>query len=241
MHKRHHTYTNNIDKDPELTSYFTREELENPGFRNIPFSRVDYFYQFIDVYHIFTRRAGRILNSAMGIAVDYSGTGWSLRDWSYKEESGIMRTLQMTALSMLTCYAAMFYIFGQTKEGLQGMLFWWIAPVLCGHPVVNYFRNLEHADCEVSKEPNCLLNTRSVRSNIVVRTLLWDTNYHAEHHAYPMVPFFNLHKINKLMYPHVVHNEKDHFTTQNWEAIKAGGWIDQQAAALVKTHNAKNE
>jgi len=39
MHKQHHTFTNNIDRDPELTSYFSREQLENPGFRNLPFGR----------------------------------------------------------------------------------------------------------------------------------------------------------------------------------------------------------
>jgi fatty acid desaturase len=244
MHKQHHTYTNNIDKDPELTSYFTREQLVNPGFRNVPFSRVAYFRQFFDVFDTFKCRAGRILNSAVGIAVDYSGTGWSLKEWSYNKESGIMRTLQTTALAQLACNAAMFIKFGQSKQGLYGLLFWWIVPVLCGYPAVNFIRNLEHADCEVSKEPNFLLNTRSVQSNIVVRTLLWDTNFHAAHHSYPMVPFFNLHKLNELIYSHVVHNEHDHFTTQNWAAFKAGGWIDQQAARIEAYNNqntAKNE
>jgi hypothetical protein len=44
-----------------------------------------------------------------------------------------------------------------------------------------------------------------------------------------MVPFYNLHKLNELMYEHVLHNERDHFTTQNFAAVKSGGWIDQQA------------
>jgi hypothetical protein len=55
-----------------------------------------------------------------------------------------------------------------------------------------------------------------------------------------MVPFFNLHKLNELMYEHVIHNEKDHFTTQNWAAVKSDGWIDSQArdvAAFAKAHN----
>ena len=52
MHKQHHTFTNNIDKDPELTSYYTREELERPGFRNVPFSRFGYFRQFLDIFTV---------------------------------------------------------------------------------------------------------------------------------------------------------------------------------------------
>jgi fatty acid desaturase len=225
---QHHTFTNNIDLDPELTSYYTREQLENPGFRNLPFSRLGYFRQFFDIAATFKCRVGKILCSALGIAVDYSGWGWSLSNWTYSKESGIMRMIQMTALSQVALYCAIYFISGQTREGIERLLFWWIVPVLIGYPCVNYFRNLEHADCEVSKEPNCLRNTRSVRSNILIRTLLWDTNYHAEHHCYPMVPFFNLCRVNEHMYAHVIHNEYDHFTTQNWAAVKPGGWIDQQ-------------
>ena len=165
----------------------------------------------------------------MGIPVDYSGTGWSMKDWTYSKESGIMRDLQMTALTQIIFYVTVAMTIAQSPEGRAAILFWWIAPVFCGYPVVNYFRNLEHADCEVSKEPNCLRNTRSVRSNLFIRILLWDTNYHAEHHCYPMVPFFNLHKINELMYDHVIHNECDHFTSQNFAAFRPGGWLDQQS------------
>eukprot|EP00978_Attheya_sp_CCMP212_P033752 scaffold137800_cov41-Attheya_sp.AAC.3 len=232
MHKQHHTFTNNIDKDPELTSYYSREELENPGFRSLPFTKMAYFRQFFDVFSTFKSRAGKIINSARGIPVDYSGTSWSLKEWTYSKESGIMQSLQMTAIAQLSIVAAIFFFFGQTTQGLQGIFFWWIVPVIIGYPCVNYFRNLEHADCEVSKSPNCLRNTRSVRSNLLVRVLLWDTNYHVEHHCYPMVPFFNLHKINELMYEHVIHNECDHFTVQNWAAIRPGGWIDQQAERI---------
>jgi fatty acid desaturase len=245
MHKQHHTFTNNIDKDPELTSYYTREKLENPGFRNLPTSRFSYFRMFWDILQTFKCRAGRIVFSAMGIAVDYSGTGWSLKEWSYDKDSGIMANLQRVALTQLCIYASVTYFMAShVDRGLERLVYWWIAPVLCGYPVVNYFRNLEHADCEVSKQPNALRNTRTVRSNIIIRILLWDTNFHAEHHCYPMVPFFNLHKINALMHDHVIHNDTSHFTLQNWAAVKPGGWIDQQTrdmAAYKKMKMAKAE
>jgi fatty acid desaturase len=241
MHKQHHTYTNNIDKDPELTSWNKREDMANPGFRNIPFSRIQFICQFTDFFSTFLHRAGRIFFSAMGTPVDYTGWSWSLKDWTYSEESGIMRGLQMTALTQIGIYTAIAYFLGSTGEGAKSLLFWWILPVMAGYPVINYIRNLEHADCEVSNEPNCLLNTRSVRTNLLARVLLWDTNYHAEHHCYPMVPFFNLHKLNELMYPHVIHNEHDNFTTQNWAALKSGGWIDQQTERMDRFRTKKSE
>jgi fatty acid desaturase len=229
MHKQHHTFTNHIDKDPELTSWYSRETLENPAFRNLPATRWDYLMGVFDIFTSFKARAGRIICSAMGIAVDYSGWSWSLNDWTYSKESGIMQKLQRTAWMQLSFYFTVAMTICQTRQGLAAVLFYWIVPVLIGYPVVNFFRNLEHADCEVSKISNCLRNTRSVRSNIIVRCLLWDTNYHAEHHCYPMVPFFNLHKLNELMYEHVIHSEKDHFTTQVYAALEVGGWIDTQA------------
>lgn len=48
-----------------------------------------------------------------------------------------------------------------------------------------------------------------------------------------IVPFYNLHKLNELMYEHVIHNECDHFTTQNWNALRSGGWIDNQARDMA--------
>ena len=56
----------------------------------------------------------------------------------------------------------------------------------------------------------------------------------------PLRPFFNLHKINELMYDHVIHNEANHFTTQNWEAIKPGGWVTQQFQCM-QAHSDKSE
>lgn len=234
MHKQHHTFTNHIDKDPELTSWYSRELLANPGFRNIPQDRWTYFKQFWDIWSTVKCRFLRVFNSAKGIPVDYSGTGWSMKDFTYTKESGIMEDLQQTARLQLLVWVIVFATFGQTAEGRASLLFWWIIPVLIGYPCVNYFRNLEHADCEVSPINNGLRNTRTCKSNLLIRLLLWDTNFHAEHHCYPMVPFFNLHKLHELLKGHVLHGEHSHFTSQNWTAMVPGGWIDQQAADMAK-------
>lgn len=135
MHKQHHTYTNHPKKDPELTSYYSEEELSNPRFNNVPLTRFGYFRQFWDIFSTFKCRAGRIFHSALGVAVDYSGTGWSLKDWTYTKDSGIMHTLQTWAWGQIAHYIMMFLVFGRTMEGLQNLAFWWICPVLAGYPV----------------------------------------------------------------------------------------------------------
>jgi fatty acid desaturase len=234
MHKQHHTYTNNIDKDPELTSFFSREELENANFRGVVYSRYYYLKGFFDVTFYFRCRTMRLLSAAFGKPIDYSGTGWSMRTDVYSPEN--VQDLKNTARLQLLIYLTIFALFGQTKEGLQGIFYWWIIPVIVGYAPINYFRNAEHADCEVSKDPNMLRNTRTVESNAVIRQLLWNTNFHVEHHCYPMVPFFNLPKLHVLMDDNIVHNECKHFTIQNWDYIRPGGWIDQQnSGAPIKS------
>lgn len=234
MHKQHHTFTNHIEKDPELTSWYSFEYLSNPGFRNIPQDRWTYFRQFWDIWSTVQCRFFRVFNSARGIPVDYSGVGWSMKDFHYTKESGIMDDLQQTARFQILVWIVVFATLGRTQEGIAKLLFWWIVPVLLGYPCVNYIRNLEHADCEVSPINNGLRNTRTCESNLLIRILLWDTNYHAEHHCYPMVPFFNLHKLHALLKGHVLHGEYHHFTQQNFVALAPGGWIDQQAADMAR-------
>jgi hypothetical protein len=57
-----------------------------------------YIRQFLDVPYTLKCRLGRIFYSAFDISVEYSGTGWSLKQWTYySPESGIMRDLQNIA------------------------------------------------------------------------------------------------------------------------------------------------
>jgi hypothetical protein len=109
MHNQHHTYTNNIDKDPELTSYFSREELEDPAFRNVAANRFGYFRQFLFIWETLMFRLRRLVNTARGLAVDYSGSGWSMKTSTYN--SNIMRDLKNAARLQLLCYVAVFAAF----------------------------------------------------------------------------------------------------------------------------------
>jgi hypothetical protein len=63
----------------------------------------------LDIFSAWKCRLGRILFSAVGIPVDYSGTGWSLGGFSYGKDSGIMQKLQRTAIAQLMIYAMIFF------------------------------------------------------------------------------------------------------------------------------------
>eukprot|EP00551_Chaetoceros_affinis_P014933 CAMPEP_0203693104 /NCGR_PEP_ID=MMETSP0091-20130426/5131_1 /ASSEMBLY_ACC=CAM_ASM_001089 /TAXON_ID=426623 /ORGANISM="Chaetoceros affinis, Strain CCMP159" /LENGTH=441 /DNA_ID=CAMNT_0050564111 /DNA_START=68 /DNA_END=1393 /DNA_ORIENTATION=- len=230
MHKQHHTYTLNIDKDPELTSFFSRAELEDPKFKIVPSSRYSYFKSCVNVTSYFRHRFMRLMSSSLGIATDYTGIGWSMKTRREDIDKSVLKDLQFWCLLQVTVYIVIFSTFGNSKEKLSNLLFWWIAPCIIGYGPINFFRNAEHADCDFTN--NQLHNTRSVESNRFIRWLLWETNFHAEHHTYPMVPFFNLPVLHEMMKDHIKHNECKTFVAQNWQMVKGGGWIDEQRGAV---------
>jgi len=46
---------------------------------------------------------------------------------------------------------------------------------------------------------NAFENTRTTYTNKMMRKLAWNMPYHSEHHAYPMVPFFRLAELHKMV------------------------------------------
>jgi fatty acid desaturase len=226
-HKQHHIYTLDIDRDPELTSFYSRKELENLKFKSVPESRYSWLKAFVDVLSYFQHRACRLVSGAMGIMTDYTGTGYSMTSPRRDEiDPAVVRDLRFWSALQLSVYLLLSLTVGRTPEGRKAALFWWIAPCVLGYGPINYFRNAEHADCDLV--PNQLHNTRTVESNFVARWLLWETNYHCEHHAYPAVPFYNLPKLHELLDPHIKHNDCKTFTAQQVAMLRGGGWIDKQ-------------
>ncbi|MGR3491020.1 MAG: fatty acid desaturase [Shimia sp.] len=71
------------------------------------------------------------------------------------------------------------------------LLLWvWVIPALLGQPMLRLYLLAEHGRCP--PVANMLENSRTTLTNQVVRFLAWNMPYHAEHHAYPQVPFHQL-------------------------------------------------
>jgi len=47
--------------------------------------------------------------------------------------------------------------------------------------------------------------TRTVTTNFFVRFFIWNMNYHAEHHAWPFIPWHKLPKAHKVASTHLKH------------------------------------
>ena len=81
-------------------------------------------------------------------------------------------------------------------------VFWlWVCPLLLGQPFLRAYLLAEHADCEHGA--NMFANTRTVFTSAPVRFLAWNMPFHAEHHAYPNVPFHALPRLHELSKTHL--------------------------------------
>ncbi len=84
----------------------------------------------------------------------------------------------------------------------QTWLFWcWIGPALLGQPFLRLYLMAEHGRCP--PVANMLENSRTTFTNRLVRRLAWNMPYHAEHHAWPMVPFYKLPDLHEITKPHL--------------------------------------
>jgi len=84
----------------------------------------------------------------------------------------------------------------------QSWLFWcWLGPALLGQPFLRLYLMAEHGRCP--SVANMLENTRTTFTNRVIRWIAWNMPYHAEHHAWPTVPFHKLPDLHEIAKPHL--------------------------------------
>jgi fatty acid desaturase len=74
----------------------------------------------------------------------------------------------------------------------------WLAPMLVMKWVHQLQNTMEHLG--LPHEDNVLVNTRSTRTNAVMRWLGWQMQYHTAHHAFPGVPFHRLRELNAAIF-----------------------------------------
>jgi len=86
---------------------------------------------------------------------------------------------------------------------------YWLLPLIFGQAALRAFLMAEHTGCPLA--PDMLRNSRTTRSNPIVRWLVWNMNFHAEHHAYPALPFHALPRAHHLLRDKI--------------AVKASGYI----------------
>jgi fatty acid desaturase len=81
------------------------------------------------------------------------------------------------------------------------MLWLWLIPMVLGQPFLRLYLLAEHGDCP--QVADMLENTRTTFTTALVRFVAWNMPYHAEHHAYPAVPFHQLPALHLELRTHL--------------------------------------
>ena len=103
------------------------------------------------------------------------------------------------ARAMLAVYGALVVL--SAAAGSAVLIYVWIVPVLLGQPFLRLYLLAEHGRCP--QVANMFENTRTTFTNQLIRRLAWNMPYHAEHHAFPTVPFHRLPELHEVARQHL--------------------------------------
>ena len=79
---------------------------------------------------------------------------------------------------------------------------------IVGHCFLAFYTAAEHNG--LPNDGNIFEKTRSVKANKLVKYVMWNMPYHAEHHAYPAVPFHHLPQLHKALGDEIIHKKDTH-------------------------------
>ena len=174
FHWDHHRYTQDHDRDPEL-------QLRVPSDR-------------------------------LGVVLFWSGLPIWVNRVKLLWRHGVLGSVNVPWVSddkkALIVREARFYVLAylgillaSIATGSPAALLLWIVPVIVGQWFLRPYQLAEHTGCDHSK--NMLHNSRTTYTNAFVRYFAWNMPYHAEHHAYPAVPFHALPQLHTHTKVHI--------------------------------------
>jgi len=174
-HWEHHRHTQDPARDPELSSPLPRSAAS-----------LAWYWTGLPIW--FGRLRMLFVHGVLGRAME---------PWVPESKRGLV---VREARWYIAGYAA---VIGASLAAQSMLAVWlWIVPLMAGQLFLRPYLLAEHTGC--ANTPNMLENTRTTTTNAFVRFFAWNMPYHAEHHAYPAVPFHALPRLNTLLAAHIV-------------------------------------
>jgi fatty acid desaturase len=164
FHLAHHRHTQIPGQDPELATKHAS-------------SLVDYIYQVSGLP--FWRMRLRVIRDA------WRGDLAAYPYITPRLAPKVIFSVRAMCLFVIAAAGLSAWLFGWATP-----LKFWIIPQLVGQPVLRAYLLAEHTGC--TEDANGLTNTRTTLTTRVVRLLMWNMPFHAEHHLYPSIPFHRL-------------------------------------------------
>lgn len=103
-------------------------------------------------------------------------------------------------------YAALIFYGISENQSMAGIL---VGQIL-GHCLLAFYLSMEHNG--LPHEGSILEKTRSINAHAFVKLVMWNMPYHAEHHAYPAIPFHALAQAHQRLEQELRHKDDTHFS-----------------------------
>jgi fatty acid desaturase len=192
-HTWHHRYTQDPQRDPELSDPKPRRLLAYvvhisgiPFWLNKPRELVQLALGYLDQYPFVPPQARREIA------------------WSARAQLGLYLALAVVSLVFQSAL----------------VLWYWLLPAILAQPLLRALLIVEHTGC--SLDANGLTNTRTTLASWPIRFLMWNMPYHAEHHLYPSIPFHCLPRAHRHLRESFIHIAPS-YPAANREVIRGLG------------------
>ncbi len=182
-HCNHHTYTQQLGRDPELIE--------------LPISLGQYL-RYVSSYPYWKAKFTELFNHSLGRI-----TETEKEFVPPEEQTAIIREARIYLLgyTLIMLASAIF--------NWWGVLWLWWLPMFMGEPFMRMIRMAEHVGRPNVSDMR--QNTRSSLISKPLRLLCWNMNYHAEHHYASSVPFHALPQLHKKLKGYVYIEERGYW------------------------------
>jgi fatty acid desaturase len=178
-HKWHHRYAQNPEKDPELSD-------------SVPQSWRDYLLTLSGLPWWWGK-----LKTHTRVALG------QLDSYPFIPENARGKVIRSTRLQ-LAVYGVAIAISVLAHQ--PWFIFYWLLPLFVGQPILRFILLAEHTGC--SRDNNRFTNTRSTKTWLPLQFLMWNMPFHAEHHLYPSMPFYQLPAAHQQLSQHFIHKDQ---------------------------------
>ena len=173
FHFAHHRFTNDPERDPELIG----KPKPETAIQYMVFALAPLYWKN-KVLLLFSNARGEVFDDFV--------------------PDKARQQLQTEARVSIAIYAAVLLF----SIGVSPVLIWvWLIPLVVGFPFLRLYHLAEHGLCPSVSD--MFENSRTVFTNRIVRFVTWNMPYHIEHHTLPMVPFFRLPDLHRLVSEHL--------------------------------------
>jgi len=172
FHWLHHRYTQDPEKDPELSG--GSSDLMDPS-KSVPA-----YLRFLTGWPFGFERVGGMTKMALGTRID-----------PWVAASGMEKTVRIEATIHVLFYAL--FAAGAVCDARvrEVVVFYWLLPHALGAGHLRFYQFAEHRACEtgVITDLDAWGSARTTATWWFYRRLAWNMPFHIEHHAWPAVPF----------------------------------------------------